>query len=94
MPMTDRGDATSVDRDVVVVGGGPAGLSAAAWLGRYRRDILVVDEHQQPSAPGVVAAGDVTSGRQLVTVAVGEGTIAGVSCALSLRVATKSAPVG
>ncbi|HMC72618.1 MAG TPA: NAD(P)/FAD-dependent oxidoreductase [Mycobacteriales bacterium] len=26
-----------------MIGGGPAGLAAATWLGRYRRDVVVVD---------------------------------------------------
>ena len=35
------GDRLEVD--VVVVGGGVAGLAAASWIGRYRRSVVVVD---------------------------------------------------
>ncbi len=37
----DPGERLEVD--VVVVGGGAAGLAAASWIGRYRRSVVVVD---------------------------------------------------
>lgn len=32
--------------DACVVGGGPAGLAAATWLGRYRRSVVVLDSSE------------------------------------------------
>ena len=33
----------NMDVDSLVVGGGPAGLTAAIYLGRYRRRVVIVD---------------------------------------------------
>jgi thioredoxin reductase len=45
------GAAVPVVHDAVVVGGGPAGLAAATWLARYRRDVVLVDAGEQRSRP-------------------------------------------
>jgi thioredoxin reductase len=46
---------------------------------------VAVDGECATSVPGVYAAGDLTPGMQLVPVALGAGTIAGVACARSLQ---------
>lgn len=32
--------------DVCIIGGGPAGLAAATWLGRFRRSVVLVDSQE------------------------------------------------
>jgi len=44
----EAADGTEVD--AVVIGGGPAGLAAALWLGRYRRSVVVIDSQEYRSA--------------------------------------------
>ena len=48
------------DFDVVVCGGGPAGLSAALWLGRYRRKTLVLDAGNQRNLDATKSHGYLT----------------------------------
>ena len=43
--------------DVCVVGGGPAGLAAATWLGRYRRSVVVLDSSEHRNRYVVSAHG-------------------------------------
>jgi thioredoxin reductase len=44
-----------------------------------------VNHEMHTTVPGVYAAGDLSPGMQLVGVAVGKGTVAGVACAMSLH---------
>src|SRR3954470_14088956 len=50
-------DSDEVLHDAVVVGGGAAGLAAATWLGRYRRDTVVVDSGDYRAAAVEVSHG-------------------------------------
>lgn len=43
--------------DVIIIGGGPAGLSAALVLGRCRRSVLVFDSEQYRNAPSCALHG-------------------------------------
>ena len=42
--VTDGGEGMKWDHEVLVIGGGPAGLGAAMALGRLRRSVLVCDD--------------------------------------------------
>ncbi|MFD7663932.1 NAD(P)/FAD-dependent oxidoreductase [Streptomyces sp. NPDC059788] len=46
--------------DVVIVGGGPAGLSGALMLGRARRSVLVIDSGEPRNAPAAHQHGFLT----------------------------------
>ncbi len=60
-------------------------LASALGCELTHEGVIAVDDRQQTTVPGVFAAGDVTPGMQLVNVAIGEGTVAGVAAAESLH---------
>jgi len=49
--------ASAADLDVIVIGGGPAGLTAALYLGRSRRRTLLIDAGEPRNAPASSAHG-------------------------------------
>ncbi|MBR9990793.1 MAG: NAD(P)/FAD-dependent oxidoreductase [Gemmatimonadetes bacterium] len=67
--------------DTIVVGGGPAGLSAALWLGRYQRRVLLFDAGEPRNEPawavhgypGIVDPSPLELRRRLQQQALGEG---------------------
>lgn len=49
--MRFRGDEMKFDYEVLIIGGGPAGLSAAMTLGRISRTALICDDNKPRNAP-------------------------------------------
>lgn len=60
-------------------------LADALGCARDEDGYIMVDHEQQTTVAGVYAAGDLTPGLQLASVAAGQGTTAGVACARSLQ---------
>ncbi|KAK5994133.1 putative thioredoxin reductase [Cladobotryum mycophilum] len=48
---SEPGPAVQADYDAIIVGGGPAGLSAASGLARVRRNILLIDSGDYRNGP-------------------------------------------
>ena len=53
-------DSSNLEYDVLIIGGGPAGLSAALQLGRSLRKILVCDNGEPRNGPAAEAHGYLT----------------------------------
>src|SRR3954466_9092464 len=67
----DRPMAEDATREVIIVGGGLAGLSAAIYLGRARRDTLVIDAGKsmarwEPDVQNYLGFPEGISGEELV----------------------------
>jgi thioredoxin reductase len=58
MQTTDGGNGP--DYDVLIIGGGPAGLSAALQLGRSLRSVLICDNNEPRNGPAAEAHGYLT----------------------------------
>src|SRR4051795_2069167 len=69
--------------DCLVIGGGPAGLTAAIYLARYRRKVMVIDSRESRAAlipethnyPGFAAG---VSGRKLLELLASQAATYGV----------------
>src|SRR5438045_3637521 len=73
MPRHEAPDVPGISksREVIVIGGGLAGLSAAIYLGRALRDVLVIDAGEslalwEPEVQNYLGFPDCIEGRELL----------------------------
>ena len=89
----------SEDTDGLIIGGGPAGLTAAIYLARYRRKVVVVDSRESRAAlipethnyPGFASG---IGGRQLLDVLTRQAETYGVSIVHDRVVGLQQADAG
>jgi thioredoxin reductase (NADPH) len=80
---TSMAEAKPDDLDCLVIGGGPAGLTAAIYLARYRRNVMVIDSRESRAAlipethnyPGFAAG---VSGKKLLELLTAQAKTYGV----------------
>src|SRR4051795_3091187 len=76
-------DTAHDELDCLVIGGGPAGLTAAIYLARYRRKVMVIDSRESRAAlipethnyPGFAAG---VSGKKLLDLLASQAATYGV----------------
>ncbi|WEO75729.1 NAD(P)/FAD-dependent oxidoreductase [Cryobacterium sp. SO2] len=94
-PVSQSPDA---DYDVIIVGGGAAGLSAAVVLGRARRSVLVIDGGEPRNAPAEGVHGFLTrdglSPAELVRIGQAEARSYGAVIRSGRAVDTRRTPAG
>lgn len=65
---------STIETEIVVIGGGAAGLSAALTLARARRGVIVIDRGEPRNAPALGAHGLPRLGRHQPVRTAAEGT--------------------
>jgi len=77
---TEKESFLNVDGIFIAIGNIPAtSIAKSAGVSLDEKGFIIVDKEQKTNIPGVFAAGDCTGGLMQISVAVGEGSIAGVS---------------
>src|SRR5215217_6023257 len=89
----------SRDLDALIIGGGPAGLTCAIYLARYRRKIVVVDSGESraaliPETHNYPGFADGIAGSRLLGALAKQATTYGVDMVHDRVAALKKTPLG